>query len=59
MYHMGSAIFGALLVAIVQLLRTIIEYIDRQTKLLQVRNRRLFAPFYKNAHFTKTGSGQT
>jgi|EP01046_Picozoa_sp_COSAG06_P014931 hypothetical protein len=60
MYHMGSAIFGALLVAIVQLLRTIIEYIDRQTKLLQVRNSRLFAPFYtKNAHFAKTGSGQT
>lgn len=37
-YHLGSAIFGGLLIAITQLVRAIIEYIDRQTKLLREHN---------------------
>lgn len=37
-FHVGSAIFGGLLIAIVQLVRAIIEYVDRQTKELQEHN---------------------
>lgn len=37
-YHSGSAVFGALLIAIIQLVRAIIEYTDRTTKALQERN---------------------
>eukprot|EP01046_Picozoa_sp_COSAG06_P048201 COSAG06_NODE_7158_length_2604_cov_0.969661_1_plen_849_part_10 len=37
-YHLGSAIFGGLLIAIIQLIRAIIEYIDRQTKALREHN---------------------
>ena len=40
-YHLGSAIFGGLLIAIIQLIRAIIEYIDRQTKALREHNPRL------------------
>jgi choline transporter-like protein 2/4/5 len=37
-YHMGSLLFGAFLVAVVQLLRAILIYIDHQTKQLQDKN---------------------
>lgn len=38
-YHMGSLAFGSLLIAIVQLLRIICEYVDAKTKGLQDKNR--------------------
>jgi choline transporter-like protein 2/4/5 len=38
-YHIGSLIFGALIVAIVQFIRAVLYYIDRQTKGLQDKNR--------------------
>jgi hypothetical protein len=44
-YHVGSAIFGGLLIAIVQLVRAIIEYIDRQTKALREYNSTLECVF--------------
>jgi choline transporter-like protein 2/4/5 len=37
-YHFGSLLFGAFLVAVVQLLRAILIYIDHQTKELQNKN---------------------
>ena len=38
LYHFGSAVFGALLIAIVQLVDAIINYVDRTTKSLQEQN---------------------
>ena len=34
-FHLGSLAFGALLVALVQLVRLIFEWVDQQTKRLQ------------------------
>lgn len=38
-YHAGSVAFGALLIAIIQLLRVLLEYVDRKTKQLQNSNK--------------------
>ncbi|GFR50844.1 hypothetical protein Agub_g13116 [Astrephomene gubernaculifera] len=38
-YHMGSICFGAAIIAIIQLIRAILEYIDRKTKELQAQNK--------------------
>jgi choline transporter-like protein 2/4/5 len=38
-FHLGSIAFGALLIALVQMARLALEYIDRKTKALQKRNR--------------------
>jgi choline transporter-like protein 2/4/5 len=35
-FHLGSIAFGALIIAIVQMVRLILEYIDRKTKAAQV-----------------------
>ena len=36
-YHMGSVALGSLIIAIVQFVRLVLEYIDRKTKAAQVR----------------------
>ena len=38
-YHLGTIAFGSLLIAIVQFVRFILEYIDSQTKKLQEKNK--------------------
>lgn len=38
-FHIGSVAFGALLIAIVQLIRALAAYIDHQTKKIQEKNR--------------------
>ncbi|KXZ44390.1 hypothetical protein GPECTOR_68g361 [Gonium pectorale] len=38
-YHMGSICFGALIIAIIQLIRFLLEYLDRKTKELQAQNK--------------------
>lgn len=38
-YHLGSIAFGSMIIAIVQLVRVILEYIDRKTKAAQEKNR--------------------
>jgi choline transporter-like protein 2/4/5 len=40
-YHLGTIAFGSLLIAIVQFIRFILEYIDSQSKRLQERNKGL------------------
>jgi solute carrier family 44 (choline transporter-like protein), member 2/4/5 len=40
-YHLGTIAFGSLLIAIVQFIRFILEYIDSQTKKLQEKNKGL------------------
>lgn len=37
-YHLGSIAFGSLLIAIVQFIRAILEYINHKTKELQQNN---------------------
>ena len=38
-YHLGSAAFAALIIAICQFLRAVMEYVDRQTRLYQDKNK--------------------
>eukprot|EP00198_Chlamydomonas_reinhardtii_P000183 XP_001689518.1 predicted protein [Chlamydomonas reinhardtii] len=38
-YHMGSICFGALIIAIIQFIRALLEYLDRKTKELQAQNK--------------------
>jgi len=44
-YHMGSLIFGALIIAIVQFIRAVIMYLDSKTKGLQDKNKALKVAF--------------
>lgn len=37
-YHMGSIAFGAFIVAVIQFVRLVLEYLDRKTKKLQQNN---------------------
>jgi hypothetical protein len=37
-FHLGTVAFGSLLIAVCQLLRIILEYVDQQTKSLQDNN---------------------
>ena len=38
-YHLGSVAFGSLLIALVQFMRIILEYVDSKTKTLQEKNK--------------------
>ncbi|PNH05032.1 Choline transporter-like protein 2, partial [Tetrabaena socialis] len=38
-YHMGSICFGGFIVALIQLIRAMLEYLDRKTKELQAQNK--------------------
>ncbi|KAG2493603.1 hypothetical protein HYH03_008120 [Edaphochlamys debaryana] len=38
-YHMGSICFGAFIIALIQLIRFLLEYLDRKTKELQAQNK--------------------
>ena len=38
-YHIGSCAFGALIIAIVQFLRIVLQYLDNKTKKLQEKNK--------------------
>ena len=38
-YHLGSLAFGSFLVAVIQLIRIIVEYVDRKTKTAQDKNK--------------------
>ncbi|CAE7619387.1 slc44a2 [Symbiodinium sp. KB8] len=37
-FHLGTAAFGGFVIALIQLIRAILEYIDRKTKAAQARN---------------------
>lgn len=37
-YHMGSIAFGAFIIAVIQFIRLLLEYIDRKTKKMQKGN---------------------
>lgn len=38
-YHMGSVAFGSFIIAVIQLIRFLLEYLDRKTKELQAANK--------------------
>ena len=44
-YHLGSLVFGALIIAIVQFIRAVIAYLDNKTKGLQDKNKALKVAF--------------